>query len=161
MKGTDHKSIITRVASFLFFVFLTVASFWWFIVSSYGTFHSLIYGDEVVYFSKGAMYALGAGIVLLLLTMLGAYQNVKKTDLSEPQARLATRLFVLSTVAMFVFPFFAHFSVNTIATKNGYFECKEMSYQWLLYKKIVYVNSQTACSVLAQGSEITKSSSGR
>jgi len=131
MEDTDNISIITKVASFLFFVFLTIASFWWFITSSYGTLYSLFYGSEVVYFSKGAMYSLGAGIVLLLLTLLGIYQNVKKTDLSKSQTKLATKVFILSTIAMFVFPVAAHFSMHTIATRKGYFECKEMSYQWL------------------------------
>ncbi|KKO47511.1 hypothetical protein VT06_16700 [Arsukibacterium sp. MJ3] len=157
MKDIDNASIMTRIASFLFFVILTIASFWWFIASGYGTLHSLSYGNEVVYFSKGAMYSLGTGIVLLLLTLLGVYQNVKKTDLSKAQTKLATKIFVLSTVVIFVFPVVAHLSVNTIATRNGYFECKEMSYQWLLYKKIVYVNSQAVCI----NPEITKSSSGR
>jgi hypothetical protein len=154
MEDTDNTSIMTKVASFLFFVILTIASFWWFIASSYDTLHSLFYGNEVVYFSKGAMYSLGAGIVLLLLTLLGVYQNVKKTDLSKSQTKLATKIFVLSTVAMFVFPIVADFSVNTIATQNGFFECKEMSYQWLLYKKIVYVNSQAVCTSLAKSPEI-------
>jgi len=161
MEDTHNASIMTKIASFLFFVILTFASFWWFIASSYGTLHSLFYGNEVVYFSKGAMYSLGAGIVLLLLTLLGVYQNVKKTDLSKAQSKLATKVFVLSTVTMFVFPVVAHFSVNNLATKYGYFECKEMSYQWLLYKKIVYVNSQAACTNLAKDTKITKSSSGR
>jgi hypothetical protein len=150
MANTDNASRMTRFASFLFFVILTIASFWWFIASSYGTLHSLFYGSEVVYFSKGAMYSLGAGIVLLLLTLLGVYQNVKKTDLSKSQTKLATKIFVLSAVVMFVFPIVAHFSVNSIATKKGYFECKEMGYQWLLYKKIVYVNSQVVCTSLAK-----------
>lgn len=157
MNDTSNTSIMTKIASFLFFVILTIASIWWFIASSYSTLYSLFYGNEVVYFSKGAMYSLGAGIVLLLLTLLGVYQNVKKIDLSKSQTKLATKIFVLSAVMMFVFPIVAHLAVNTIATRNGYFECKEMSYQWLLYKKIVYVNSQAVCI----SPEITKSSSGR
>ena len=161
MEDTENISIMTKVASFLFFVILTVASFWWFIASSYDTLHSLFYGNEVVYFSKGAMYSLGAGIVLLLLTLLGIYQNVKKTDLSKSQTKLATKVFVFSMVAMFVFPLAAQFSVNTIASRNGYFECKEMSYQWLLYQNIVYVNSQAVCTKLAKSSEMTKISNRR
>jgi hypothetical protein len=161
MVDTHNASIMAKVASFLFFVILTIASFGWFIASSYGTLHALFYGNEVVYFSKGAMYSLGAGVVLLLLTLLGVYQNVKKTDLSKAQTKLATKVFVLSTVTMFVFPIVAHFSVNNLATQNGYFECKEMSYQWLLYKKIVYVNSQAVCTNLAKSPKITTSSSRR
>jgi di/tricarboxylate transporter len=161
MEDTYNASIMTKVASFLFFVILTIASFWWFVASSYGTLHSLFYGNEVVYFSKGAMYSFGAGVVLLLLTLLGVYQNVKKNDLSKAQTKWATKIFVLSTVAMFVFPVVAHFTVNNFATKNGYFECKEMSYQWLLYKKIVYVNSQAVCTNLVKSREMTKRSSGR
>ena len=161
MENVGNTSIMTKAVSFLFFVILTIASFWWFIASSYGTFHSLFYGDDVVYFSKGAMYSLGSGIVLLLLTLLGVYQNVKKIDLSKYQTMWATRVFILATVAMFVFPIVAHLSVDKLTAENGYSKCKEMNYQWLLYEKIVYVNSQAVCTSLAKSREITKSSSGR
>ncbi|CAH0990984.1 hypothetical protein SIN8267_01085 [Sinobacterium norvegicum] len=150
MENTHNASTMTKFTSFLFFIFITSASLWWFIASSYGTFNSLFYGDDVVYFSKGAMYSLGAAVVLLLLTLLGAYQNIKKIELSKHQTTWATRVFILATVAMFTFPIAAHISVDKITAKNGYFECKEMSYQWLLYEKIVYVNSQAACANLAK-----------
>ena len=154
MDNVDIPSIMTKVASFLFFLTLTIASFWWFIASSYDTFNSLFYGDDVVYFSKGAMYSLGSGIVLLLLILLGIYQNIKKMDLSKYQTKWATRVFILATITMFVFPIVARFSVDKLTAKNGYFQCKEMNYQWLLYEKIVYVNSQAVCTRLAKSREI-------
>jgi len=161
MEHEHRGSIVTKVSSFLFFVILTIASFWWFFVSSYGTLQSVFYGDDVVHFSKGAMYSLGAGIILLLLTLLGVYQNTKKVDLSKTQTKWAARGFILATVSMFVFPIAAHVSVDRLTAINGYLECKEMNYQWLLYEKIVYVNSQSVCEKLAKNREITKSSSGR
>lgn len=161
MENADNASIMTKVASFLFFVTLTIASFWWFIASSYGTFHSLFYGDDIVYFSKGAMYSLGSGIVLLLLTLLGVYQNIRKTDLSKYQTKWVARVFILATVLMFIFPIVARFSVDKLTAKNGYFQCKEMNYQWLLYEKIVYVNSQSVCASLTKNHEIRKGSNGR
>jgi len=156
MKDVDSVSITTKIFSFLFFVMLTIGSFWWFTASSYGTLHSLFHGDEAVHFSKGAMYSLGVGIVLLLLILLGAYQNVKKTDLSKSQTKLVTKAFVLSIVMTFVFPIVAHFVINTMTAEKGYFECKEMSYQWLLYKNIVYVNDQAVCTDLIRNSEINR-----
>ena len=159
MEHENSGSLVTRILSFLFFVILTIASFWWFVVSSYNTLHSVFYGDEVVYFSKGAMYSFGAGIVLLLLTLLGVYQNIKKIDLSTTQTKWVTRIFILATVSMFVFPTAAHFTVSKIVAKKGYIECKEMNYQWLLYKKLVYTSNELACETLIQEKEITKSSS--
>jgi hypothetical protein len=161
MEHENSGSVATKILSFLFFVILTIASFWWFIVSSYNTLHSVFYGEEVVLFSKGAMYSLGAGIILLLLTLLGVYQNIKKIDLSIAQTKWATRIFILATVSMFIFPIVAHFTVSKLTAKKGYFECKEMNYQWLLYKKLVYTTNEHACEALIQEKEITKSSSGR
>lgn len=145
MENTVNPSVGTRIASFLFFLVLTVASFWWFIASIYGTLNALHDGAEVVAFSKGAMYALGAGIILLLFVILGVYQNLKKVDFSGRQTKWATKAFILAVVAMFVFPMIAHLSVGSLAEKRGYSECEEMSYRWLLYKKVVYVSGQDVC----------------
>lgn len=161
MEQKNIGSIATKFLSFLFFVILTIASLGWFTVSSYGTLHSLFNGEDIVWFSKGAMYSLGAGIVLLLLTLLGLYQNVKKVDLSKVQTVLVTRIFILVTISMFFFPIAAHLSINKLTSQNGYFECMEMNYKWFLYEKIVYVNSQAVCEDLTNSREITKSSSGR
>ncbi len=161
MEHENSGSVVTKILSFLFFVILTIASFWWFTVSSYNTLHSVFYGKEVVLFSKGAMYSLGAGIILLLLTLLGVYQNIRKIDLSTTQTEWATRIFILATVSMFVFPIAAHFTVSKLTAKKGYFECKEMNNQWLLYKKLVYTTNENACQALIKEKEITKISSGR
>ena len=150
MKQENSESVATKILSFLFFVILTIASFWWFIVSSYNTLHSVFYGDEVVLFSKGAMYSFGAGIVLLLLTLLGVFQNIRKIELSVAQTKWATRIFILATVWMFVFPIAAHFKVSKLMAQKGYFECKEMNYQWLLYKKLVYTTNELTCEALIQ-----------
>lgn len=160
MKHEHIGSMVTKISSFLFFFILTIASFWWFIVSSYGTLRSVFFGDKVVYFSKGAMYSLGAGIVLLLLILLGIYQNIKKSDLSKAQEKCATRVFMLATAMMFVFPIAAHFSVSKLTAHRGYFECEEVKYKWLLYEKIVYVTSQSACESLIKSGEVTRGSSG-
>lgn len=161
MEHESNVSIVTKILSFLFFAILTIASFWWFIVSSYKTVHSVFNGDEVVLFSKGAMYSLGAGIILLLLTLLGVYQNIKKTELSVVQTKWATQIFILVTVSMFVFPMAAHFTVSKLMDKKGYYECEKMNYQWLLYKKLVYAADEFVCEALTQEKEITKNSSNR
>lgn len=156
MTYKNNGSIVTRISSFLFFIVLTIASLSWFFASAYSTLHSVSYNDETVYFSKGAMYALGAGIILLLLTLLGSYQNIKKVELSATQSKWATRTFIFAAVFMFVFPIAAHFMVNKLISKSGYVECKELSYQWLLYKNLVYTNNESTCALLIQEKQLTK-----
>ncbi|VAW86540.1 hypothetical protein MNBD_GAMMA17-2279 [hydrothermal vent metagenome] len=148
MKDKDAPSIMVKLTSFLFFIFFTVACYLWFIVSSYDTFNSLFSEKLVVDFSKGAMYALGAGIASLLIVFIAAYQSIKKCELSKKQEGIVVKALILSIILMFVFPIIAHFSVNKMTVAKGYYECEEMSYQWLLYRKIVYVKNDVVCSNL-------------
>jgi len=148
MEQLDNNSLIAKLAGFMFFAVLAVASFAWFICSGYGTFHSFLENRDAVFFSKGAMYGLGSGLVALLLILFAGYQNVRKSKLSKSQERWMTRLLLLGFAVMFIFPLIAHWGVNSVAVQKGYFECSEMSYQWLLYKSVVYVNGQDVCTSL-------------
>src|SRR5690606_24898655 len=120
------------------------------IASSYITFNSLLNDGLVVSFSKGAMYALGAGMASLTIIFIGAYQTLKKTELSKRQEKIATKLLVLFILLMFLIPAIVHFSVNKIAVAKGYFECEEMSYHWLLYSKYYYTENESVCSELVK-----------
>ena len=143
MKNADTPSVIVRLTSFIFFISFSVACFWWFIASSYSIFHSLFIESLVISFSKGAMYALGAGMASFTMIYIGAYQILKKTELSKRQEKIATKLLVLLILLMFIIPAITHFSVNKIAITKGYFECEEMSYHWLLYSKYYYTENES------------------
>jgi hypothetical protein len=148
MEDNNTPSVMTKLASFLFFIFFTTACFGWFFWSSFDTIHSLYSEAQNIAFSKGAMYSLGAGMTSLIIVSISAYQTLKKTNLSKFQEKLVTKLLILSIALMFLFPVSSHFLLEKIVVQKGYSECKEMSYQWLLYKKITYVKNNTICSHL-------------
>lgn len=150
MRNADAPSVIVRLTSFTFFISFSVTCFWWFIVSSYGTFHSLLVESLIISFSKGAMYALGAGIASLTIVYIGAFQIFKKTELSKKQEKLTAKLLFLFIVLMFCIPAITHFAVNKIAITKGYFECEQMSYRWLLYSKYYYTESESVCNALVK-----------
>jgi len=146
MEDALEPSPMARFASFVFFITFTAACFIWFTASAYDTIASLFNDQPIIVFSKGAMYALGGGITALMITILGAYQTFNKSTLSEKNNHVLTKMLIASTIFMFLFPVVAHYAIDKAITAKRYSKCEEMSYQWLLYQKIVYVENMSFCN---------------
>lgn len=50
---------------------------------------------------------------------------------------------------MLASPHAIHYGIDSYTTVRGYSICEEVSYQWLAYRKIVFVDSVETCTKLA------------
>jgi len=156
MEESDSPSLLARISGFLFFFSITIACFAWFIWSAIELFRSVYDKLPVIIFDKGSMYALGAGITSIVITLTGVYQGFMRLELSKRQETLVKYAMISGVIVMFVFPQIVHYSVSKIIKERSYYSCENMSYQWLLYKKIVYTKNIVTCNDFTREKEITK-----
>jgi len=161
MVQRDRPTVLARVSGFFIFFGLTIACFSWFIWSTYNICDLIFSKAQVVYFDKGSLYMFGAGIGLSSLTFAILYEGVFRRELTEKVTKFITRSALIGVLFMFFLPNALHYLSSIYLAKNEYVVCSDASYQWLLYKEIVYTDNKFTCEALVKESEITKSSSGR
>jgi hypothetical protein len=96
----------------------------------------------------------GAGIGLASLTFAIFYEGILRRKLTNKITKGITRSALVGISLMFILPQVLHYLASTYLEKDRYVICDEMSYQWLLYKKIVYTTNQLRCETLIQEKEI-------
>lgn len=159
--GTQNSSTaLARYGSFFLFFLVTAACFVWFAWGAYDIVDSISSKAQAVYFDKGSLYMFGAGIGLASLTFAIFYEGILRRNLTNKITRDITRSALMGVSLMFILPHVLHYLASTYLEEERYVVCDEMSYQWLLYKKLVFTTNQHTCEVLVQEKEITKSSSG-
>lgn len=147
----ERPTPLKRSAGFLFFLSITVACILWFLWSSYHIVEVILKEEKVVYFDKGSLYMLGAGIGLGALTFAILYEGVLSRELTNSITRGVTRVALGGVVVMFLLPHVFHYSVSVHLSKQGYTVCSGASSQWLLYKKVVYTKTEPDCEALVNG----------
>lgn len=161
MSEPDNPAVFARFGGFFLFFIMVMGCFSWFIWSSYNIVIQLMSTPEVVYFDKGSLYMLGAGIGLGALTFAIFYEGILRRTLTKQITKIITRSALVGISLMFILPHLLFYPADQYLTEKGYVVCDKVSYQWLLYRKLVYTNNQYACEVLVREKEITKSSNGR
>lgn len=148
MVDESRPSLMTRLLSLCFFLFLTLASFTWFMLSVSDLVSQYRLREAVVEFDKGSIYMLGCGLALLAITVGGVMQGLMEVKLTSKMELWFTRTIIASIFLMFILPHVAHYTVKRIAESNNYYECRNAEYHWLLYGKYVYTNSKKRCEEL-------------
>lgn len=161
MDTQSSPTALARYGGFFLFLLVTAACFIWFSWSVYGIVDSISSKAHTVYFDKGSLYMFGAGIGLTSLTFAIFYEGILRRDLTNKITKNITRSALMGVSLMFILPHVLHYLVSTHLEEERYVVCDEVSYQWFLYKKLVYTTNQRTCEILVQEKEITKSSSGR
>lgn len=160
--GTQSSpTALARYGGFFLFFLVTAACFVWFSWSAYDIVYSISSKAYAVYFDKGSLYMFGAGIGLASLSFAIFYEGILRRKPTNKITKGITRSALVGILLMFILPHSLHFLASKYLEEESYVVCDEMSYQWLLYKKLVYTTNQLACEALVQEKEITKSSSGR
>lgn len=160
--GTQNSSTaLARYGGFFLFFLVTAVCFIWFSWSVYDIINSISSKAQAVYFNKGSLYMLGAGIGLASLTFAIFYEGILRRNLTSKITRGIARSALMGVSLMFILPHILHYLASTYLEEERYVVCDEMSYQWLLYKKLVFTTNQHTCEALVQEKEITKSLSGR
>ena len=150
---------LARHGGFFLFLLVTMACFIWFIWSAYGIANSIYSKEHTVYFDKGSLYMFGAGIGLASLTFTIFYEGILGRNLTNKITKGVTRGALIGVSLMFILPHLLHYMASTHLEEEHYVICDEVSYQWLLYKKLVYTANQQTCEILVQQKEMTKLSS--
>jgi hypothetical protein len=154
MDAQSSPTALARYSGFFLFLLLTAACFFWFSWSAYDIVNSISSKAHAVYFDKGSLYMFGAGIGLASLTFAIFYEGILRRKLTNKITKGITRSALVGISLMFILPQVLHYLASTYLEKDRYVICDEMSYQWLLYKKIVYTTNQLRCETLIQEKEI-------
>ena len=144
------SSVLARTLSITFFSIGTLSALVWFFVSLIGVITLFRLNKPVITFDKGAMYMLGVGLGLLLLTITGFIQGVLKKKLSHRAEILFKRGIIVSVMLMLVTPQLAHYLVANSAQQRHYDICKAASYRWFLYSKFYYTQNEMTCNQLLE-----------
>ena len=161
MDMKNSPTPLARYGGFFLFLLVTMACFIWFFWSVYDIVDSIFSKAHTVYFDKGSLYMFGAGIGLASLTFTIFYEGLLGRNLTNKITRGITRSASIGVSLMFILPHIFHYLASTYLEEKQYVVCDEMSYQWLLYKKLVYTDNQETCEFLVQEKKITKISNGR
>jgi hypothetical protein len=129
---------------------LTLGAFLWFAWNSVFLFDQIGAKTSAVIFDKGGFYMLGIGISLGALTYGILHEVILKLPLTDVITRRITRSALAGVGLMFILPHIAHYPVEQHLESEGYELCDKASYQWLLYRKIVYVSSPEVCAGLSK-----------
>lgn len=143
-------SLKTKIISLVFLASLAVGSFLWFGISIVSLYHQLNFHEAIVAFDKGAIYMLGVGVALLLLIGGGVLQGFLGRELDAAAEKIFKWGIIVSLVLTLALPHLVHFWVDHSAKTQKYEVCSEAGYQWLMYRKIYYVDSRDSCSRLVK-----------
>lgn len=154
MDAQNSPTALARYGGFFLFLLLTAACFVWFSWSAYDIVDSISSKANAVYFDKGSLYMFGAGIGLASLTFAIFYEGILRRKLTKKITKGITRSTLVGILLMFILPHVLHYLASTYLEEKHYVICDEMSYQWLLYKKVVYTTNQLSCEALIQEKEI-------
>ena len=144
----DSSTIFARFGGLFIFLSMTTVCFVWFAWSIYSIANQITTDAHVVYFDKGSLYMLGAGIGLSALTFAILYEGILRRNLTKRVTKIITKSALAGIILMFLLPQLLHYLTNTYLTEKRYIVCVEASYQWLFYKKIVYTDIQSTCEAL-------------
>ncbi|MBU3068583.1 hypothetical protein KOI40_02065 [Aestuariicella sp. G3-2] len=112
MRTVPQSSLVARVLSVAFFLLLTVAAFFWFVVSITELISQIHQNAPVIEFDKGAVTMLEIGLGLLLLTVGGMIQGLFGKDLTPKYESLFTKGIVVSILLVFLLPHAVHYGVS-------------------------------------------------
>lgn len=147
MEGAVQPSRSRRIASVSIFALSAVAAMDWFFWSALQLVSQLLSKSPAVMFDKGAVYMLGVGLGLGLLTCVGLYEGILERSPTKRFGRWMNIGAIVSIGVMVVLPHMAHAAVNHyLVGTRGYMVCEAESHQWLLYRRIAYAASEVLCS---------------
>src|SRR5690554_3354003 len=146
----DQSSILARLGGFLWFFAMTMACFVWFTWSGYNIVGLIFSEAHVVYLDEGSLYMFGAGVGLASLTFAILYEGILRRKLTKTITKFIARSALVGIALMFTLPHLLHYLAGIYLAEKNYTVCDEQSYQWLVYRKIVYTNSQRTCELLSQ-----------
>jgi hypothetical protein len=150
MENSHEPSILIRFGGFLLFMFLSLGAFAWFGWSLFQTITQIASNNPVILFNKGALYMLGVGIGLSTLTYIALYEAILRLPLTNKVNKRINGGALISIITMIIFPQVIHYPVERFLEGRGYNICEPVSYQWFMYRKIIYVSNSEACAELVE-----------
>lgn len=148
MQSEPQSSFLVRLLCVAFFFILTIAALAWFVISTADFITQIRLNAAVIAFDKGAVYMLGIGLGLLLLTAGGVVQGLLGKSLPSKYESLLGKGFVISILLLFLLPHAVHYGVSQYTQKQHYTLCNEATYRWFLYSKFYFTNNASGCDAL-------------
>ena len=154
MEGEEKASFGVRILIAIVFFILAASALAWFVHDAIDLAISLYKLSPVINFFKSAMYLLGVSIGFFFMFAGIVLQGILEKDLSKKSESFLARGMIAGVVIMFALPQIAHYTVSELIPKDRYMVCEEMSYQWMMHKKIVYTDNQATCDKLISEEKI-------
>ncbi len=146
MESSQKPSIFVRFGGFLLFVSLSLGALVWFGWSLFQMITQIASNSPIILFDKGALYMLGVGIGLSVLTYVALHEVILKRPLTKKMSKKINMSALVSLITLIIFPQIVHYPVERFLENRNYKICEQASYQWLLYRKIVYASSFEVCT---------------
>ncbi len=112
-------------------------------------FHQLITDtlepSDLIVFNKGAMYLLGGGLGIGVLTVFLVADAMKK-KLSQQANKKATRLLLFFFGLFLALPHLMDFGVHRYIERINYVHCEDQSHQWFHVRTYVFATDLATCT---------------
>jgi hypothetical protein len=148
MTETENTPLWIRCFAVFCFALGGIVALVWLFISITDLYNQVIVNPGVVYFEKGVLYALGAGIFMVVAAFGGIYRGLLKLPHTNKVEKRFTVSLITSIVILFVFPHIFHYFFEHFIVSKGYSICEQASYQWLHYREIVYTLTEDICTKL-------------
>ena len=150
MNNQETHSLTARYSVIAVFALMLVSALSWLTLSSYSLVNQLFSDSSTIVFVKGSFYLAGICITLIALLYDFIYETTKKRSLPAKATYYVTRAGIAGVVIMLMLPHMIQYGVEEYVTSRGYSECEKASYQWLIYRKIVFTNNIDVCAGLTE-----------
>lgn len=151
MEHPNRPSALLRYGGLLLFASLSLAALAWFGWSIIQIITQIRSNTAVILFDKGAVYMLGVGMGLLVLTYGILHEVILGLALTKRVTKRINISALISIIVLFIVPHLVHYLVEHALNERDYIICDQASYQWLLYRRIVYVSNFEDCANIIEG----------
>lgn len=145
MSQQAEYSLAARYTVILIFVVAFVASVIWSSTGTINLISAISNSTPRVVFDLSSFYMPGIAIISAALLFDFVYETVKKQSLPARPTRYVVIAGVIGLIVLLVMPQLVRIGVNNHLTAAHYRLCEPASYQWFIYKKLVYTQTEQDC----------------
>ncbi len=140
-----ERSLSKKILGIAFFIVISISALYWFFHVIQQLTSDLLKQTDLIVFDKGAMYLLGVGGGIGVLTVFLIADAMKK-ELSHEVHKRATRILLLILGLTFVLPQVMDFGVHRYIERINYVHCEDQSHQWFHAHTYVFATDLTTCT---------------
>jgi hypothetical protein len=147
MKITQEPepSLLKRILGFLFFFLFSLAALVWWVWELINLYQQVTSNADIINFEKGTLYLFGVSVLGGFLSYAIFHEVILKRPYTESITKWIHKGFSFGLISLILFPYVVRLPLEEYLEKKDYLICEIESYQWSMYRAIVYTSSLEAC----------------